>query len=138
MNRRFDPRDLALRGRIGAYRMHASRDPRETTAKARATFRNSFEKLVDPESRLPAAERLRRADAANPRLTTPVSRGSVPTPAESDARANRWQVVPASARELLHVPRRSRRLGRGSRCEFAERDGDPITRELRGFSLAHR
>lgn len=64
MNRRFDPRDLALRGRIGAYRLHASRNPRETTAKARATFRNSFEKLVDPESRLPAAERLRRAEAA--------------------------------------------------------------------------
>ena len=64
MNRRFDPRDLALRGRIGAYRLHASRDPRETTSKARATFRSSFEKLVDPEGRLPAGERLRRAEAA--------------------------------------------------------------------------
>jgi hypothetical protein len=64
MTRRFDPRDLALRGRIGAYRLHASHDPRETTARARAVFRSSFERLVDPHGELPPQERLRRADAA--------------------------------------------------------------------------
>lgn len=64
MTRRFDPRDLALRGRIGAYRLHASRDPRETTARARAVFRSSFERLVDPQGKLTVQERLRRAEAA--------------------------------------------------------------------------
>jgi hypothetical protein len=39
-------------------------DPRQTTAKARATFMSSFERLVDPDGKLPHAERLRRAEAA--------------------------------------------------------------------------
>ena len=64
MSRRFDPHELALRGRVGAYRLHASRDPRQTTERARAVFRSSFEKLVDPEGKLPLHERLRRAEAA--------------------------------------------------------------------------
>jgi hypothetical protein len=64
MVRKFDPHDMALRGRIGAYRLHATHDPRATTARARATFRASFERLVDPEGRLLQAERARRAEAA--------------------------------------------------------------------------
>lgn len=57
------PGDLAtLRGRIGAYKLHATHDPRETTAKARATFLAKFLDAVDPS--LPQAERLRRAEAA--------------------------------------------------------------------------
>jgi len=64
MKGRFDPRDMALRGRIGAFRLHATHDPRATTAKARATFRSSFEKLVDPDGHLSPGERARRADAA--------------------------------------------------------------------------
>lgn len=62
--RRFDPRDLALRGRVGAFRLHATHDPRETTSNARRVFRDSFERLVDPQKRLAPAERRRRADAA--------------------------------------------------------------------------
>ena len=64
MKGRFDPRDMALRGRIGAFRLHATHDPRATSAKARATFRSSFERLVDPDGRLSPGERARRADAA--------------------------------------------------------------------------
>ena len=64
MKGRFDPHDMALRGRIGAFRLHAMHDPRVTTAKARATFRSSFERLVDPDGRLSPRERSRRADAA--------------------------------------------------------------------------
>ena len=55
---------MALRGRIGAYRLHASHDPRETTAPARAAFLKRFEDQVDPERVLPEAERLRRAEYA--------------------------------------------------------------------------
>lgn len=31
----FDPNEMALRGRIGAFRLRATHDPRATTAKAR-------------------------------------------------------------------------------------------------------
>src|SRR5919202_2974853 len=60
----FDPNEMSLRGRIGAYRLHAKHDPKETTAKARETFLARFEREVDPEGVLPKAERLRRAEAA--------------------------------------------------------------------------
>jgi hypothetical protein len=59
-----DRADLRLQGRIGAYRLHATHDPRETTRAARAAFRSSFEREVDPEGRLPEHERARRAEAA--------------------------------------------------------------------------
>lgn len=64
MRRQFDSDEMALRGRIGAYRLHASRDPRETTRSGRAAFRDSFERIVDPHNELPERERLRRAEAA--------------------------------------------------------------------------
>ena len=54
-----DPR--SMRGRIGAHYLHATRDPRDTTARARAAFRDSFETAVDPDHVLPADERTRRA-----------------------------------------------------------------------------
>lgn len=55
---------MARRGRIGAFRLHATHDPRETTAKARATFLQRFEREVDPEGVLPEDERRRRAEYA--------------------------------------------------------------------------
>ena len=61
---RFDPATMALRGRIGAYRLHATHDPRETTKAARAKFLARFVDEVDPERSLPEAERLRRAESA--------------------------------------------------------------------------
>lgn len=64
MTTRPDPRERRLRARIAAYSLHARSDPRQTTAKARAAFRSSFERLVDPEGKLPVEERLRRAEAA--------------------------------------------------------------------------
>lgn len=54
----------SLRGRIGAYRLHATHDPRETTANARAAFLAKFLDEVDPERKLPEAERQRRATMA--------------------------------------------------------------------------
>jgi hypothetical protein len=64
MKRPSDPRERCLRARVAAYSLHARYDPRQTTATARATFMNSFERLVDPDRKLPLAERLRRAEAA--------------------------------------------------------------------------
>jgi hypothetical protein len=55
---------MSLRGRIGAYELHARYDPRETTAKARATFLARFERDVDPDGVLPEPERRKRAEAA--------------------------------------------------------------------------
>jgi hypothetical protein len=60
----FDPQEMALRGRIGAYALHSRYDPRLTTAKARASFLTRFEREVDPERTLPEGERKRRALAA--------------------------------------------------------------------------
>ena len=58
------PERASLLGRIGAHRLHATHDSRETTAKARATFLASFEAQVDPDLALPPDERLRRAEHA--------------------------------------------------------------------------
>lgn len=65
-----DRKVLSLAGRAGAYRQHALHDPRETTAKARRAFLESFLEghacAVCPPIELPAelphAERLRRAE----------------------------------------------------------------------------
>ncbi len=61
----LDPEGRRLRGRIGAYRLHATHDPRETTAKARQTFLASFRAVVEAETPgLPEPEIERRARAA--------------------------------------------------------------------------
>lgn len=58
------PEERTLRARLGAYRLHALHDPKETTKKARAAFATRFEREVDPEGVLPSSERARRAEAA--------------------------------------------------------------------------
>jgi hypothetical protein len=62
--RRFDPADMASRGRIGAFTTHSRHDPHATTERARAAFMERFERQVDPERALSADERARRADYA--------------------------------------------------------------------------
>lgn len=59
-----DPGEMALRGRIGAFRLHAARDPRISTSRARAAFLARFEAEVDPDGVLNPRERQRRALAA--------------------------------------------------------------------------
>lgn len=58
------PAERSLRGRMGAYVVHARYDPRQTTAPARAAFLKRFFDEVDPDRVLPEPERLRRAAAA--------------------------------------------------------------------------
>ena len=55
---------MALRGRIGAHRLHATHDSRAITERARESFRARFEREVDPDGVLPEGERLRRAEHA--------------------------------------------------------------------------
>jgi hypothetical protein len=55
---------MAQRGRIGAFTLHATHDPHETTRKAREAFDKRFHDEVDPDRTLPAAERERRAKYA--------------------------------------------------------------------------
>ncbi len=62
--RDFDPAEMALRGRIGAYRLHALNDSREVTKPARAAFLARFEAEVDPDGVLAPEERQRRAQHA--------------------------------------------------------------------------
>ena len=56
--------EASLRGKIGAYALHAGVDSREITAPARAAFLARFEVEVDPEGALAPAERARRAEMA--------------------------------------------------------------------------
>lgn len=56
------PAERSIRGRIGAYSLHAQGGT--NTGPARAAFLSRFEAEVDPESVLPLAERQRRAAAA--------------------------------------------------------------------------
>ncbi len=61
---RLSPAERSLRGRMGAYALHARYDPRQTTAAARDAFLRRFLDEVDPDRVLPEPERLRRAAAA--------------------------------------------------------------------------
>ncbi len=61
---RLSPAERSLRGRMGAYAVHARYDPRATTTPARAAFLRRFLDQVDPDRVLPEPERLRRAAAA--------------------------------------------------------------------------
>jgi len=61
---RLTPAERSLRGRMGAYALHARYDSRQTTAAARDAFLRRFVDEVDPDRVLPESERLRRAAAA--------------------------------------------------------------------------
>jgi hypothetical protein len=58
------PEQRALRGRLGAAVLHSRIDPRLATENARRAFLDRFEREVDPDGRLPIAERRRRAAQA--------------------------------------------------------------------------
>lgn len=68
-----DPRDMALRGRIGALKLHSTHDSREITAPARRAFLARFEAQVDRDGTLPPAERARRAEYAKKAYFTRLS-----------------------------------------------------------------
>jgi hypothetical protein len=59
------PEAASLRARIAAHTRWAScEDRREATSAARAAFNDRFERQVDPEGKLPPAERAKRAESA--------------------------------------------------------------------------
>jgi L-alanine-DL-glutamate epimerase-like enolase superfamily enzyme len=59
----LSPAERTLRARLGAYELHARRDPSETTRAAREKFAERFYLAVDPHGELEADERERRAAA---------------------------------------------------------------------------
>lgn len=60
----LSPSQRSMRARLAAHAMHARHDSREVTANARQAFVERFEREVDPDGVLPAAERQRRAEHA--------------------------------------------------------------------------
>lgn len=57
--------EVSLRARIASYtRWAGTGDRAAATAPARAAFESRFERLIDPEGKLPANERALRAEAA--------------------------------------------------------------------------
>lgn len=59
------PEAASLRARIAAHTRWATcEDRREATSKARAAFMDRFERQVDPDGKLPPAERAKRAASA--------------------------------------------------------------------------
>jgi len=89
----MSPAERVLRARIAAYRLHATRDSRETTRAAREAFLSRFEREVDPDQALPEAERRRRAEAAKKayfaRLALKSARARRPTPSMRSQRVPR-------------------------------------------------
>jgi len=64
---RLTPEQRSIRGRLAAQVRWSEQDPVRGTAPARAASPSSlawFEAKVDPDSTLPPAERLRRAESA--------------------------------------------------------------------------
>jgi hypothetical protein len=64
LSKTSSPAERSLQARLAAHTLHASRDSRELTAPGRAAFMSRFEREVDPQGKLPPAERARRADHA--------------------------------------------------------------------------
>ena len=67
MSRKTNPSrnsERSQRGRIAAYTLHATHDPKETTKKAREAFLAKFLDEVDPDRILDPDERERRASYA--------------------------------------------------------------------------
>ena len=57
----LSPTERVLRARGAAHAKHAKYDAKAAMDKARVAFLARFERLADPDGRLPAAERQRRA-----------------------------------------------------------------------------
>jgi hypothetical protein len=58
-----DPAKSAA-GRLGAFALYATHDPKVTSQRGRDTFMQRFEREVDPLGQLDPAERARRAEFA--------------------------------------------------------------------------
>jgi len=59
----LSPAERSMRARVAAYALHAQRDSRELTVKARSAAWQKYLDEVDPDGSLPEAERVRRAES---------------------------------------------------------------------------
>lgn len=55
------PSERSLRGLLGAFNLHGTHDPKETSAPGRRAANERFLRLADPNNELAAEERERRA-----------------------------------------------------------------------------
>ena len=85
------PGERVLRARLAAHSLHAQRDSRENTAKARATFLAKFEVQVDPDGVLPPEERNRRALSARKAYFTRLAPRSAQSRSRNTTAATRKQ-----------------------------------------------
>jgi hypothetical protein len=77
-----------LRARLAAHSLHARvADPSAHTAPARKAFLDRFEREVDPEGVLPAADRARRAEHARKAYFTGLALKSAKARRKSDGAA---------------------------------------------------
>ncbi len=91
---KFDPDEMARRGRIGAYARLSKYDSADLTAPARAAFLDKFEQAVDPDGILPPQERQRRATYARKAHFIRLARLS------AAARSKKPRASPTTAPEL--------------------------------------
>jgi hypothetical protein len=96
----LSPRARSARARLGAYAQHAKYDTRETTAKARQVFRESFAAAIREEHpELDEDEVQRRGDAARKAWYSQISFRS------AKARARRARRLAAAAkRQGKNIP----------------------------------
>lgn len=93
--------ERSLRGRAGAHALHAKHDSRALTKNGRDKFLARFEDEVDPDRKLPEAERLRRAEHARKSYMAKLALKS------ARARRARSQKQEPAAAKATGSPRRS-------------------------------
>ncbi len=99
----LSPTELSLRGRLGAFRLHSTHDPRLTTIPARRAFLQRFLDAIPAD--LPEDERRRRAEYALKAHMTKLAFNSARN-RRLKAEARRAAVDQAVARfERTYVPR---------------------------------
>jgi hypothetical protein len=79
---------MSRRGKIGAHVLHSRHDSKKLTEAARAAFRDSFERQVDPLGELPPEERTRRAEHARKAYYASLARLSALSRASKKAAKN--------------------------------------------------
>ena len=79
-NLKFDPHDMAMRGRIGAYRLHATHDSRVTSEPGRRAARTALDVRllaeIDARGELSPEERARRLGHARAAVFAQMGRKS--------------------------------------------------------------
>ena len=91
----LSPTERSLRAKLAAHSLHARRDSRELTAKARSKFLARFDDEVDPNRVLSSEERQRRAGHARSAYFARLSLASSRARGRRAARSQKVSEAPA-------------------------------------------